>query len=309
MSLSRRTFLTLLASMPLTKALAALPTAPSDVIVIGAGIAGLTAAKALIDEGANVTVIEARDRIGGRAYTESTTFGVPYDHGCAWLHSANKNPLTKLIRNQGIQTFDEGNSQGDTWLYMDGQEASTQQYSALEETLETLHEKIDHAEDYYEEYGRDLAIAEIDRPQDRLKRISHATVGALEAGVDTDLLSLYDVYSQIGTGVEWMVPSGMASGIISGIGKVPVSLNTQAQKINWQNESVVVETNKGIIKAKAVLITVPPALIADNTLRFDPLLPSWKAQAAQDLPMGLLFVLVGLDFDWLVDLKIRNEPL
>jgi len=58
-----------------------LPTT-RDVVVIGAGAAGLSAARTLIGAGKTVVVIEAADRVGGRAYTESETFGVPYDHGC-----------------------------------------------------------------------------------------------------------------------------------------------------------------------------------------------------------------------------------
>ncbi|MCP4941605.1 MAG: FAD-dependent oxidoreductase, partial [Planctomycetaceae bacterium] len=72
-----------------------LPSNP-DVVVVGAGIAGLTAAKTLLAAGRSVVVVEAADRIGGRAYTETTTFGVPFDHGCSWITAANDNPFRKI---------------------------------------------------------------------------------------------------------------------------------------------------------------------------------------------------------------------
>ena len=97
-------------------------TADVDAVVIGAGIAGLTATRLLREAGRNVITLEARSRIGGRGYTEDRTFGIPYDHGCAWLHSADINPLTELVANQGYDTFDEGSM--DTWLYLHGREAS-----------------------------------------------------------------------------------------------------------------------------------------------------------------------------------------
>ena len=58
-----------------------------DVVVIGAGSAGIATARTLIAEGKSVIVLEARDRVGGRAWTESDTFGVPFDHGCSWIQS------------------------------------------------------------------------------------------------------------------------------------------------------------------------------------------------------------------------------
>ena len=104
-----------------------------DVIIIGAGIAGITAARSLKKSGIPFTVVEARNRIGGRAYTETSTFGVPYDHGCAWLHSADKNPLTKLIKRAGYKTLDEGKNQ--TWMYYDGEELTTKNISTLKRLL------------------------------------------------------------------------------------------------------------------------------------------------------------------------------
>ncbi len=64
-----------------------------DVVIVGAGCAGLAAAKALRSAGRTFAVIEAMDRIGGRAWTTSADFGVPFDIGCAWLHAADRNPF------------------------------------------------------------------------------------------------------------------------------------------------------------------------------------------------------------------------
>ena len=84
--------------------------------------------------------LEARSRIGGRAYTEDRTFGIPYDHGCAWLHSADINPLTELVANQGYDTFDEGSM--DTWLYLDGREASDESYASADEAFGILGDRL-----------------------------------------------------------------------------------------------------------------------------------------------------------------------
>ena len=63
-----------------------------DVVVVGAGSAGLSAAKTLRAAGLSFKVFEAMNRIGGRAWTSDQHFGAPFDIGCAWLHAADRNP-------------------------------------------------------------------------------------------------------------------------------------------------------------------------------------------------------------------------
>jgi phytoene dehydrogenase-like protein len=73
-----------------------------DVVIVGAGVAGLSAARALQEGGLSVQILESKDRIGGRAYTDNDTFAVPFDHGCAWMSGGPSNPYgaeTPPIRN------------------------------------------------------------------------------------------------------------------------------------------------------------------------------------------------------------------
>ena len=72
-----------------------------DTIVVGAGAAGLSAARILQQEGLRVRVLEAKDRIGGRAFTDRERFAVPFDHGCAWLSAGDYNPLLKRAVEEG----------------------------------------------------------------------------------------------------------------------------------------------------------------------------------------------------------------
>ena len=205
-----------------------------DVIIIGAGIAGFTAARQLSQAGISFTVVEARNRIGGRAFTESDTFGVPYDHGCAWLHSADKNPLTPLIKDAGFDTFNEGGS-GEAWMYSDGRELNDKQYGKAAKAIQRLETRVD---DYdIEDFG-DKSARAISKPKNKWDRLAHLVMGEYEAGIGTDKLSSQDYQSQIGTGQEWMVPKGMAAGIFAALGPVPVSLNTKVTKIRWGGKFV-----------------------------------------------------------------------
>src|SRR6202011_4309433 len=74
----------------------------ADIVVIGAGAAGIAAARRIIAANRKVIVVEATDRIGGRCLTDSTTFEVPFDRGARWLHNPDTNPMIKLARNAGL---------------------------------------------------------------------------------------------------------------------------------------------------------------------------------------------------------------
>src|ERR1700761_4586606 len=81
------------------------PSSPADtksVLVVGAGVAGLAAARSLTDAGWPVRVIEARDRIGGRVYT-TRDWGVPIEMGASWIHGTGNDPIMELARNAGAQ--------------------------------------------------------------------------------------------------------------------------------------------------------------------------------------------------------------
>ncbi|SMF10160.1 monoamine oxidase [Tistlia consotensis] len=248
--------------------------AEPDVIVVGAGIAGLTAAAALARAGLGVRVLEARDRIGGRAFTESRTFGFPYDHGCAWLHSADASPLTALLRRDGTDFYDEGAR--DLWLALDGEDASEADYDALAAATARLDRAVERAD---EEDEPDRAVAALSPPRSRFDRIAHAVFGPLEYGVETDRLSCRDVWAQIGTGVEWMVPGGMGGRVIRALAPPAVETGTRVTAVDWSGRRLAVETSRGRLSCRALLLTLPPPLFAAGTLAFAPALPAWKLEA------------------------------
>src|SRR6188472_4011426 len=72
-----------------------------DVVVIGGGAAGIAAARRLTDAGVDCLLVEARSRLGGRAFTSADPSGTPLDLGCGWLHSADRNPWSEISEAQG----------------------------------------------------------------------------------------------------------------------------------------------------------------------------------------------------------------
>lgn len=288
-TLTRRTLLGAAAALPLSlPAMRTLGAASSnpDVVVIGAGMAGLAAARTLMAAGKTVTVVEARNRIGGRAYAESKTFGIPHDHGCAWLHSADANPLTKMAKGFGLRTVADKEDTEKWWLFDGAKEASDGDHDAAERAYTTLEKRIDEAADA----GQDVACAKF-KPSGKWGDLAASLVGPLEAGVDLKDLSTMDVYNQIGTGVEWLVPDGMGN-IAKRYGQgVPVQLGTKVTGVTWTGPSasgggVKVATSKGTIEAKAAVITVSTGVL--KGIKFTPALPDWKRNAIANTPMGLL---------------------
>ena len=104
--LSRRSFIAASAALLARPAFAAKPAGEdADVIVIGAGAAGLAAARRLTAEKMRVLVFEASDRIGGRCATDTKAFGVPFDLGAHWIHNPDGNPLLAGGRAAGFDVY------------------------------------------------------------------------------------------------------------------------------------------------------------------------------------------------------------
>src|SRR6266478_278752 len=108
MTMSRRDFLSASAGLAMTPALggragaAALPR-EADIVVIGAGAAGIAAARRVMAANRKVIVVEAAGQIGGRCQTDTTTFDAPFDRGARWMHNPDTNPMIRLARAAGLE--------------------------------------------------------------------------------------------------------------------------------------------------------------------------------------------------------------
>src|ERR1700694_5771430 len=107
MAMTRREFLSASAAIAVAPALggrawgAPLPR-EADIVVIGAGAAGIAAARRIQAANRRVIVVEATDQIGGRSMTDTATFEVPFDRGARWMHNPDTNPMIRLARNAGF---------------------------------------------------------------------------------------------------------------------------------------------------------------------------------------------------------------
>ncbi len=255
---------------------AALP-AEVDVVVIGAGAAGIAAARALADRPLSVAVLEARRRIGGRALTTDWNgFGV--DLGCGWLHSADENPLAARVEPQGLtldKTPPPWERQAFNHEMTEGEQAQFRAaFAAFETRLEEAAARG--------ETGPASRWFEADcRWNARMDAISGALNGAPFDQVETQD---YDAYRD--TGVNWRVVEGYGR-LVTGLGAgLSVVADCAVTRIDRRGAPLRIETTRGVIQARAVILTVPTSLIAAESPRIDPPVPE-LLEAADGVPLGL----------------------
>jgi len=264
------------------------PVTDIDVAVVGAGAAGLAAAHRLRQLGVSTLVLEARDRIGGRAHTVTTETGFPVDLGCGWLHSADRNPWVPIARALGFGIDETLPGWGSRLIRMGYSEADQDDWFR---TRAAFYERLEAAE-----AEPDRAAATLLEPGNRWNQMLDA-ISTFANGVELERLSAHDYNRYDSTDTNWRVREGYGALVTRFGADVSVRLGTPVRRIDWSGRSVALETDAGILRAKAMILTVPPSVIAAEGIAFAPHLPPEKLAAAHGLPLGadnkLFFALSG----------------
>lgn len=264
------------------RAARAAAAAAPDVLVIGAGGAGLTAARELMRSGISVLVVEARGRIGGRAHTD-TSLGIPWDRGCSWLHSPNVNPWTGYARSNDFELVPDRFIRHiyDGPRRMSGAEAAG--YDAVDERMQR--EMGDAAR-----RGLDIpATASFTRATlaDPWYPMAETRLTGWE-GIEPANFSVLDSAQYVEDGDDLMIPRGYGTLLAHYAKDVDVRTGTPVTRIRWNARGVQAETRAGEIGARIAIVALPSAVIADGAVIFAPQLPVEVLQAHHDLPLGLL---------------------
>jgi monoamine oxidase len=250
-----------------------------DAVVVGAGAAGLVAAGELARAGLAVRVLEARDRVGGRAWTERETFGFPIDRGCAWLHSADRNPWTAYARRHGFTVTERSPD----WQRRIGRETVSPELRArLDADWDRAVQAISDAA----RAGRDVPAADV-LPADLEFRPLFDAVMSWWMGVDPPDLSTADFTASEDSDVNWAVTEGLGTVVAGAARGLDVMLDCPVTAIDWSGPSVRVATARGTLECRAVVVTVPTPLLARGTPRFTPPLPAEYGEAFAGLPLGV----------------------
>lgn len=250
-----------------------------DVVVVGAGSAGLAAAKILRAAGKSFKVLEAMGRIGGRAWTTNEDFGIPFDIGCAWLHASDRNPYFAEAEVAGWTLFHH--DMGLDHLYFGRRRASEKEFEATraaDSSLQAMIEAHDGPED-----GLSSLLT-----HGHALRAAATFCGPMDFGQDDDEISIADFKAAADLDPNYFTKEGFGALVARFGSDVPVELSTPVRNIRWGGPGVAVGTDRGTIRARAVIVTASPAVLAFDGIEFLPELPASHMEAIFDLPMGML---------------------
>jgi monoamine oxidase len=285
MTMRRRDFLSASAALAAAPALgarawgASLPR-EADIVVIGAGAAGIAAARRIMAANRRVIVVEAASQIGGRCLTDTATFDVPFDRGARWLHNPDTNPMIKLARNAGLDI-----SQAPL-----GQKIRIgRRYARAGETEEFLAALVraNRAIDEASRGKSDVACAAV-LPKDLGDWAGTAefVLGANATGKDLRDISVIDKARAQERNAAIACRQGLGT-LIAKLGEqVPVSLSSPARRIAWSGRDVMVETPAGKVAARAAVITVSSNVLTAGNIKFTPDIPKRQLDAAAKLSLG-----------------------
>jgi len=285
MTMTRRDFLSASAALAAAPALGAgawgapLPR-EADIVVIGAGAAGIAAARRIMAANRRVIVVEAAGQIGGRCLTDTATFEVPFDRGARWMHNPDTNPMIRLARNAGLDVSPAPLGQKIRIGRRNARAGETEEFLAA---LVRANRTIDEAS-----RGKaDVSCASV-LPKDLgdWAGAVEFVLGANATGKDLKDISAIDKARAQERNAAIACRQGLGT-LIAKLGEqVPLALSTPASRIAWSGRDVTVETPSGKIAARAAVITVSSNVLTAGNIKFTPDIPKRHFDAAAKLSLG-----------------------
>ncbi|MGA1369292.1 MAG: flavin monoamine oxidase family protein [Blastocatellia bacterium] len=288
-------------------------TAPARVLVIGAGLSGLTAARVLQDRGDDVVVIEGRDRIGGRIWTSNSWEGLPVDLGASWIHGVKGNPLSALALQTRTRQVPTSYNRSRTY-HTSGRPLTRMEESSLSNYSRVLYRAIERAR----MTGTDTSIRQVanqlidqyrSAPEAR-SYLNHVLNSEIEHEYSGSASSLsnrwYDDDREYSGGDVLLSPGyGALTGHLAE--DLRIEFNQTVQEIDWSGLPVRVKTDKEEFSADRVLVTLPLGVLQSRSVRFAPALPFALQNSIDRLGMGVLnkcvlrfaTVFWPTDLDWI----------
>jgi monoamine oxidase len=279
---SRRSFLAGTAALAATPALAAV-LGPVDVVIVGAGAAGIAAARKLTAAGRRVAVIEASDRVGGRCITDTGTFGVPYDRGAHWIHMHDINPVAMLAGTAKLDVYPAPPGQKLRIGRRFGREGEMEDFlAALVRTNRAISDAAARAKN-------DIACAQA-LPKDlgELRGAIEFVLGPFGCAKDLADVSAYDFTKSVERDIDAFCRQGFGTLVAKLADGLPVQLSTQVKAIHWWGRANIdVETTRGWInKPRAVIVTASTGVLMSDRIKFNPPLPKRHLDALGKLSLG-----------------------
>jgi monoamine oxidase len=275
------------ATLALPKALLAqTATFDVDVAIVGAGSAGIAAARELQKLRKTFLILEARDRLGGRTFTD-TSLGAPFDAGALYIHWAERNPWRDIARELKIPVVDSSSISGGSQFFDNGSQSDR---GGGRRGFQSVMRLFDTDEGAVPDVSFVERVAHIGEGA-----ASVAAIARMAIGEEPEKVSALD-YARLWSGDDLVVPSGYGT-LVTRYGQgLDVRLSTPVTGIDTSGAGVVLETPSGRIRARTAIVTIPVGVLKAGGVRFTPDLPVATQEGINGLGMGALSK-IGLRFN------------
>jgi monoamine oxidase len=265
-------------AMAAAPAFAAIPS-DVDVAIVGAGAAGIAAARRVVASGRRAALIEAGERVGGRCVTDTRIFGVPYDRGAHWVHQPDINPLVKLAPKTGFEIY----------AAPPDQRVRIGRRNAREGEMEDFLAALVRSNRAIAEAARgkvDLSAAQA-LPKDLAdwRATVEFVLGPYHCSKDLSDISAMDFARATERDSDAFCRQGYGALLAKLAEGLPIQLSAPATQIEW-GKGLSIDTPKGRINARAIIVTVSTNVLASGKIKFTPELPKRTLDAAAKLKLG-----------------------
>src|SRR5947209_4077213 len=281
MTLNRRNFMAgsvALASRPALGAVSA--SGETDVVIIGAGAAGIAAARKVAAAGRRFALIEASDHVGGRCVTDMRIFGVPFDRGAHWVHMPDINPVAKLAGRSGL----------DLYPAPPGQKLRLGKRNAREGEMEDYLAALVRANRAIQDAARGKAdvscMQALPKDLGDWRPAVEFVLGPYTCGKTLDEVSAVDFSRALERDSDAYCRQGYGALLAKLAADLPVQFGVAAQRLFSTRNSVEIETTRGRIVARAAILTVSTGVLGADKIKFEPALPARQRDVIAKLSLG-----------------------
>ena len=272
------------------------------IIIIGAGAAGIGAGLQLKALGVPFIILEASDRIGGRAHTDNTSLSSKWDKGCSWFHCADINPLVGWADKLGT-SYDKQDRSKNALYWSESRWLNPTESSSLNLNINKRFQEIYVAA----KIGNDISISDIPINNSFDAAVAEELV-KLMCSEETHVTSAVGYGDYNDTGVNWMVTSGYGDLISRMAADAPIRINTKVSAISYQKGGVRVETSSGQLNARAIIVTTSTNVLRSGQIS----LPAGPAQQIlelmEDVPCGT-YEKIAIEFEHYPLNTANNEAI
>jgi monoamine oxidase len=248
-----------------------------DVCVVGAGISGLAACQRLQEAGLSFTVLEAKDRIGGR-FKAHTKSDFVYDEGAHWLHCANQNPLVEVLKSQSPTYV---RKPGEIYFATSSRFLSEQENQRIWQFYQKVWTQVESGASSRRDDRAVSTVVNDPRWESYFNSMFASTVGTIPAQV-----SIKDMANYVDSEIDFAVESGLGHQLSAAFSMIPVRFSQRVVEIE-RGENVRLRTASGdTVLARCCLLTMSPPVV--RKVKFSPPLPTAHQNSLVTIRMGLL---------------------